>query len=184
MNEFWEKLKSYYVEPELQFRFVVTLLILTTVEGVFMGIGMLKLISLAKDWQRPSLVWDFFWTLFLLLVPLVAANIAIGLYWSLRLARPLRDLQKGLKSLREGHLTTLIESNSGDGLKDVIRSFNETAAKIDKIISRDRRLVSEALKDLQTGETSKPKDLKKHILAARSKLSVVNSHFNKSGPPQ
>ena len=182
MEDIWEKLKSYYVEPELQFRFVATLLILTTVEGVFVGIGLLKLISLAKDWQRPSLVWDFFWTLFWLLVPLVSVNIVIGLYWSMRLAKPLMDLEKGLKNLREGRLATLIESNPRDGLKDVIKSFNETAAKIEKIINRDKRLVSEALKDLQTGESARPKDLKKILLSARSKLSVVNSHFNKGGP--
>ena len=182
MKEIWEKLKSYYVEPELQFRFVAALLILTTVEGVFVGIGLFKLISLAKDWQRPSLVWDFFWTLFWLLVPLVSVNIVIGLYWSMRLARPLRDLERGLKNLREGRLATLIESNPRDGLKDIIKSFNETAVKIEKIIHRDQRLVSEVLKDLQTGESARPKDLKKILLSARSKLSVVNSHFNKDGP--
>jgi methyl-accepting chemotaxis protein len=178
MKGLLEKLKSFYIEPELQFRFAATLLVLITVEGAFIGMGMTKLISLAKDWQRESLVWDFFWTLSWLLVPLVVFNIFIGFYWSVRLARPLKDLENGLKNLREGRLSALIESHPEDAMNELIQSFNETATKIQKIIDRDQRLISEILKDLRTGESARPKALKKILLSARSKLSVVNSHFN------
>jgi methyl-accepting chemotaxis protein len=177
-----EKLKSLYIEPELQFRFVAMLLALVTVEGIFVGLGFLKLTSLAKDWQRASLVWDFFRTLLALLIPMVAVNVAVGLLWSVRLARPLRDLKRGLKNLRDGLLSARIEPRHQDALKDVVRSFNETASKMEKVIERDRALVTEALQILKIGETADKKNFKKILLAARSKLVVINSHFKKNMP--
>lgn len=178
-----EKLKSLYIQPELQFRIVVNLLALITIEGIFIGWGFMRIISLTKDWQRTNLVWDFFWTLFWILVPLVLANIFIGLYWSLRLARPVRDLGKGLKNLGEGCLSTMIESHPEDALGDLIKSFNETVSKMKQIVIRDQRLISETLQDLKKGESAHPEEVKKILLSARSKLSVVDQHFYKDGNP-
>ncbi len=181
MKALIEKLKSLYIEPELQFRIVVTFVLLITIEGFFVGLGFMQLISLTKNWQSASLVRDFFWTLLWMLVPLILINVVIGLYWSRRLARPLHDLENGLKSLREGRLSAMIEAHPEDALNELIESFNETADKMGKIISRDQRLISEVLEDLKRGQTSKPEEVKKILLSVRSKLSVVDRHFNRGG---
>src|SRR3989338_2230428 len=131
MKELLEKLKSFYIDPDFQFRIVVTFVILITIEGFFVGLGFMQLISLTKNWQSVDFVWDFFWRLFWMLVPLIVINVVIGLYWSRRFARPLRDLEKGLKDLREGCLSTMIEAYPEDALKSLINSFNETAAKME-----------------------------------------------------
>ena len=86
MMRILEKLRSLYIEPELQFRFVISLVILITLESLFVGRGLMKLLFLSGEWQRPTLIGDFFWSLFWLLVPLVVFTTLLGLYWSLRIA--------------------------------------------------------------------------------------------------
>ena len=179
MNRLLEKLKSLYVEPELQFRIVLGILTLITLEGACFGWGIMKLVSLAGDWQRPNMVWDFFKILLLVLVPLVVFNLAIGFYWSVRLARPLHELQKGLQNLRDGRLQSTLESHPQDALKDLVAGFNESMAKIHAIIHRDYNLVQETLLDLKNGESSNPQEFKQVLKSVRSKLSIVNSHFHK-----
>ncbi|MBI4051290.1 MAG: methyl-accepting chemotaxis protein [Elusimicrobia bacterium] len=181
MVKLTDKLKSLYVDPELQFRFVVTLVILLTAESIFVGRILLGLVFIAKNPYRPTLLWDLFMGLFWLLVVLVILNTVIGLFWSVRIARPLKQLDKGLKDLREGRLSTEIESEPKDALKGLVLSFNETMRNLKFILSRDHQLVREAIKDIEKSQSAKGKNLQKLLLNAQSKLSIVTAHFFKNG---
>ncbi|MBI4056376.1 MAG: hypothetical protein HY399_02390 [Elusimicrobia bacterium] len=175
------KVKALVIDSEFQFRFVMTFVILITVESAFVGAAFWNLILIPQDWQRPHLVFDFFWSLVLFLVPLLALNTLFGLYWSALIARPLKRLEKGLKDLREGHLAASVDSVPGDALKDLIASFNETMGTLRHLITRDRQLVLEVVKDLEKGRSMEQKHVKELLLGARSKLSMVNAHFFKEG---
>mgnify|MGYP001567824526 CR=1 FL=1 len=172
-------LRSLYIEPELQFRFAVALVILITVEGALVGQGLLGLIFMAKDWQRQNLLWDFFWSLFWILTPMVIVNTFIGLYWSRRIARPVKNLEKGLKDLREGRLPVSVEPHPGDGLAGLVQSFNETSGRLTALITRDYVLVQETIQDLEKAQSAKNGELQKILLTAQSKLSIINAHFHK-----
>ena len=173
-----EKLRSLYIEPELQFRFVVSLLVIVTLESLFVGRGLMNLLFLSGEWQRPALLVDFFLSLFWLLVPLVVFNTLIGLYWSLRIARPMKALHGGLRDMREGRLG-IVEARPRDALRDLVLSFNLTAGRLKSLLSRDYRLVREVIADLKSCQEAKPEEVKKILIGCRSKLSIVNTHFFK-----
>ncbi|MBI2069720.1 MAG: methyl-accepting chemotaxis protein [Elusimicrobia bacterium] len=181
MTKLIERLRGLYVDPELQFRFVIFLVVLIMVESVFVGRGLVALVFMARDWRRPDLLFDFFLSLLWLLAPLLAVNVGLGLYWSARIARPLKALDKGLKDLREGHFSPIEDLRPRDALKDLSQNFNETVGRLKYLLTRDRRLVLEALADLDQAQAAKPGDREKFLLQAKSKLSIVNAHFHKDG---
>lgn len=172
-------LRSLWVDGDIQFRFVAQLILVVMAEGLFVGTGIIRLLMLSQDWSRPNLVFDFFWQLLTLVLPLLLVNGFLGLYWSSRIARPAKALEKGLKQIRDGKLPVTVELEEDDSLRGVTENFNETAYTLNQLLTRDYKLVREAMAELEKCEDAKGGELSKILKSARSKLSIVNAHFFK-----
>lgn len=181
------KFKSPYVEPGLQFQFILFLLFLVTLEGLFLGWAFSRAILIAGNWQQPDQVTRFFMVVFFTIVPVVVVNIVIGLYWSLRFVRPLKQLEEGLESVRRGDLNVHIQLHPGDTLRELIKKFNDLVITLKSLMSQDRGFVLEAVeklenckKELETmPENEKIDKIRKIIVSTQSKLTIVSAHFTK-----
>ena len=181
------KFKSPYVEPGLQFQFVLFLLFLVTVEGVFLGWAFSRAILIAGSWQEPNQIAWFFMIVFFTIVPVVIINIVIGLYWSLRFARPIKQLEDGLKSVQRGDLGVHIQLSPGDTLRQLVNKFNDMVMTFKSLLDQDRGFVLEAVKELENCkrelETMPDKEkagkIRKMITSSQSKLTIVNAHFTR-----
>ncbi|MBI4691451.1 MAG: PAS domain-containing protein [Nitrospirae bacterium] len=58
--------------------------------------------------------------------------IILSLFFSKNLLTPIRELYRGAKSLKDGNLGFRLEVTTGDELGEVMRSFNEMAAALEK----------------------------------------------------
>lgn len=58
--------------------------------------------------------------------------LVMSLYFSRTLLKPLRDLYKGAKALKEGNLGVRLDMTTNDELGEVIESFNEMAVALEK----------------------------------------------------
>ena len=182
------KFKSPYVEPGLQFQFILFLLFLVTLEGIFLGWAFSRAMLTAGNWQQPDQVVRFFMIVAFTIVPVVVVNIVIGLYWSLRFVRPLKQLEEGLGSVRRGDLNVHIQLHPGDTLRELVRKFNDMVITLKALTSQDRGFVLEGVEDLENckrqleamPESEEINRIKKTITSTQSKLTIVNAHFMKN----
>ncbi len=182
------KFKSPYVEPGLQFQFILFLLFLVTLEGIFLGWAFSRAILTAGSWQQPDQVARFFMIVFFTIIPIVVLNIVIGLYWSLRFVRPVKQLEEGLESVRRGNLNVHIQLHPGDTLRELVKKFNDLVITLKSLISQDRGFVLEAVKKLENckkeletmPENEKIDKLRKIIASTQSMLTIVSAHFTKN----
>ncbi|MCB4791440.1 MAG: hypothetical protein LHV68_06085 [Elusimicrobia bacterium] len=176
---------QYVVDLELQFWFTLILIIIVSVEGIFMGWGMHSLYVIATDWQRPDMASDFFMRLGFILLLLIGGNTFIGLYLSHKIAGPLYKLRRALKDIKSGEINP-VQVRSGDMVKDFVKEFNETIFLLDKLISRDKKVSQMALGDLN-GCLDELKDLRtnketvekvtQRLIRVKSFLTSIGSHF-------
>jgi methyl-accepting chemotaxis protein len=179
------KRRIYFIETELQFWFVVILISVVSVEGIFIGYGMSRLLSIASQWQRTNMALDFFITLIVMLAVLIGVNFALGIYLSHKIAGPIYKLRKVMEEMKKGNLSHAIQTRPGDMLKNFVMEFNDTISKLNKLIHRDRGFVQNALEKLDQcqeilkGKNSagKIREVQKMILGIKSLLVIVNTHF-------
>jgi signal transduction histidine kinase len=180
---------QYIVEPELQFWFVLIIIFIVLIEGIFISWGISRLSTIFSDWKQSNMVMDFFKTLILILLLFIGGNFLLGIYLSHKVAGPLFRVRKALQEVRKGNFCN-IQLRRGSMLKDFVKEFNETILVLNKLVHRDQEIISGVLEQLgQCHETLKKKhsikelaEVQKKLLSIRSLLVTVNSHFRLSTP--
>ena len=181
--------QQYIVEPELQFWFVLTIIFIVLIEGIFISWGISRLSAILSDWKQSNMVMDFFKTLILILLLLIGGNFLLGIYLSHKVAGPLFRVRKAFQEIRKGNFCN-IQLRRGSMLKDFVKEFNETILVLNKLIHRDREIIKGVLEQLSQchGILKKKHSIKeleevqKKLLSIRSLLVTVNSHFRLSTP--
>jgi len=181
--------QQYIVEPELQFWFVLIIIFIVLIEGIFISWGISRLSAILSDWKQSNMVMDFFKTLILILLLLIGGNFLLGIYLSHKVAGPLFRVRKAFQEIRKGNFCN-IQLRRGSMLKDFVKEFNETILVLNKLIHRDREIIKGVLEQLSQchGILKKKHSIKeleevqKKLLSIRSLLVTVNSHFRLSTP--
>ncbi|NIO18680.1 hypothetical protein GTN42_04460 [bacterium] len=181
--------ERYIVEPELQFWFVLIIIFIVLIEGIFISWGISRLSTIVSDWKQSNMVMDFFKTLILILLVLIGGNFLLGIYLSHKVAGPLFRVRKGLQEIRRGNFRN-IQLRRGSMLKDFVKEFNETMLVLNKLLHRDQKIINGVLEQLgQCHRTLEKKhsikelaEVQKKLLSIRSLLVAVNSHFRLSTP--
>lgn len=181
--------QQYIVEPELQFWFVLVIIFIVLIEGIFISWGISRLSTIVSDWKQSNMVMDFFKTLILILLLFIGGNFLLGIYLSHKVAGPLFRVRKALQEIRRGNFCN-IQLRRGSMLKDFVKEFNETMLVLNKLIHRDQKIINGVLEQLSQcdGVLKKKHSIKeleevqKKILLIRSSLVTVNSHFRLSTP--
>ena len=177
--------KYYFIEPELQFWFIIVLIIAVSVEGIFVGYGISRLFSISSQWHTPGMPMSFFKTLVLVLVFIIGANFIIGTYLSHKIAGPIFRLKSELLQIQEGELCNIVQLRPGDLLKDTLAKFNETVQVLNKLIDQDRDLVKRSLAHIDQCQqiiSTRPtesgiEEIQEKFLNIKSCLVMINSHF-------
>jgi len=180
---------QYIVEPELQFWFVLIIIFIVLIEGIFISWGIARLSAIVSDWKQSNMVMDFFKTLILILLLFIGGNFLLGIYLSHKVAGPLFRVRKALQEIRKGNFCN-IQLRRGSMLKDFVKEFNETILVLNKLIHRDQKIIDGVLGQLSQchGILKKKHSIKeleevqKKLLSIRSLLVTVNSHFRLSTP--
>lgn len=180
---------QYIVEPELQFWFVLIIIFVVLIEGIFISWGISRLSTIVSDWKQSNMVMDFFKTLILILLLFIGGNFLLGIYLSHKVAGPLFRVRKALQEIRKGNFCN-IQLRRGSMLKDFVKEFNETILVLNKLIHRDQKIINGVLGQLSQchGILKKKHSIKeleevqKKLLSIRSLLVTVNSHFRLSTP--
>lgn len=181
--------QQYIVEPELQFWFVLIIIFIVLIEGIFISWGISRLSTIVSDWKQSNMVMDFFKTLILILLLFIGGNFLLGIYLSHKVAGPLFRVRKALQEIRKGNFCN-IQLRRGSMLKDFVKEFNETMLVLNKLIHRDQKIINGVLEQLSQcdGVLKKKHSIKeleevqKKILLIRSSLVTVNSRFRLSTP--
>lgn len=181
--------QQYIVEPELQFWFVLIIIFIVLIEGIFISWGISRLSTIVSDWKQSNMVMDFFKTLILILLLFIGGNFLLGIYLSHKVAGPLFRVRKALQEIRKGNFCN-IQLRRGSMLKDFVKEFNETMLVLNKLIHRDQKIINGVLEQLSQcdGVLKKKHSIKeleevqKKILLIKSSLVTVNSHFRLSTP--
>jgi len=181
--------QRYIVEPELQFWFVLIIIFIVLIEGIFISWGISRLSTIVSDWKQSNMVMDFFKTLILILLLFIGGNFLLGIYLSHKVAGPLFRVRKALEEIRKGNFCN-IQLRRGSMLKDFVKEFNETILVLNKLIHRDQKIINGVLEQLSQchGILKKRQSIKeleevqKKLLLIRSLLVTVNSHFRLSTP--
>lgn len=181
--------EQYIVEPELQFWFVLVIIFIVLIEGIFISWGISRLSTIVSDWKQSNMVMDFFKTLILILLLLIGGNFILGIYLSHKVAGPLFRVRKAFQEIRKGNFSN-IQLRRGSMLKDFVKEFNETILVLNKLIHRDQEIIKGVLEQLSQchGILKKKHSIKelaevqKKLLSIRSLLVTINSHFRLSTP--
>ena len=180
--------KYYFIEPELQFWFIIVLIIVVSVEGIFVGYGISRLLSISSQWHNPGMPMSFFKTIVLVLVFIIGINFIIGTYLSHKVAGPIFRLKSELLQIQEGELSNIVQLRPGDLLQDTLDKFNETVQVLNKLVNQDRDLVKSSLAQIdqcqeiisKKSTESDIEEIKKKFINIRSCLVMINSHFKSS----
>lgn len=183
------KRRRFYIDPEIQFPLIVSLILLITIQGFLVGWGFYKAIAIAKDWQRPDQMLQFFKALALTIVPIVLVNFLVGTYLSHKVAGPLYKMRRTMSEIARGNLEGEVLLRRGDLLQSCALDFNEMMQTLRRLIYRDHKHADEANLILSECETwlakrkslpaGEREELQKLLKDAKSRLSVINTHFLK-----
>lgn len=84
----------------------------------------------------------------------VAASLIIGFLTSQLFTRPLKDLQNGLKKLRDNNYKTTLEKTGTEELDSVIDDFNMLTEELKRVETLRKDLISDTSHELKTPLTS------------------------------
>lgn len=180
--------QRFYVDPELQFPIILSLIFLVTAQGFFVGWGFAKAIAIARQWQRPEQAAEFFMVLLMTVVPVVVVNFILGTWISHKFAGPLLQIRRAVTEVARGNLEIEVRLRSGDFLHAHAQELNRAIATLRKLIYRDHGYAVEADEILgraqkRISESSLGSEAKKELLVllndAKSRLSIINAHFVK-----
>lgn len=181
--------RKYYVDPAVQVPVILALIVLVTAEGLFVGWGFSRVIALASNWENPRQVAEFFKALALTLVPLVGVNFVLGVWLSHKVAGPLLRMRQVMAEVTRGNLEVEAASAKGELLHEHLKDLNRMVETLRRLLYRDHNHAMEVdfimtecrewlakRKDLSD---STRKELTGFIDGAKSRLSIVNTHFLK-----
>lgn len=181
--------RKFYIDPEVQFPITLTLIALVMGEGVFVGWGFSRAIAVARNWEHPDQVAQFFKILFTILLPLVAANFAIGIWLSHKIAGPLMRMRRTMSEIARGNLEADVSIRSGDFLHSYAQELNRMLETLRRLLYRDHAhaVEADALLSQARGWLAERKDIPDAarrelggiIDGAKSRLSIINAHFMK-----
>ncbi|MBI4376091.1 MAG: methyl-accepting chemotaxis protein [Elusimicrobia bacterium] len=184
--------KRLYIDPELQFPLVLSLILLVTGQALFVGWGFYKAVEVARQWDRADQAYQFFKVLLLTIVPVVGVNFAAGLWISNKIAGPLARIRRALSEISRGDLEQEITTRNTDLLQTHVQELNRMAQTLRRLIYRDRGFVEEADEllsrcqaqlDQSDGLSGQAKtELQRLLDGAKSRLSIINAHFLKGRP--
>ncbi|MFI1936440.1 ATP-binding protein [Streptomyces purpureus] len=90
-------------------------------------------------------------------LPALAVALVPALLAARSVLRPVRDVQRAARHMGQGHLDTRIQVKGGDELADLARTFNESAARLERSVeelqsaeARARRFASDVSHELRT----------------------------------
>ncbi len=178
--------KRYFIDTEIQLPLTLGLIFIATVEGVFVGWGLSRIIHLASDWQNARQILEFFAFLLITFLPMVAVNFWLSAWFTHRMIGPLSRARKALSSIVEGNLECEIVPREGDFLRHYLEDVNSAVRTLKRLIYRDHQYVQETVELLtqcrdkieSSGLSNEAKsDIQKLISQAKSRLSIVNVHF-------
>lgn len=178
--------KRYFIDTEIQLPLTLGLIFIATVEGVFVGWGLSRIIHLASDWQNARQILEFFVFLLITFLPMVAVNFWLSAWFTHRMIGPLSRARKALSSIVEGNLECEIVPREGDFLRHYLEDVNSAVRTLKRLIYRDHQYVQETVELLtqcrdkieSSGLSNEAKsDIQKLISQAKSRLSIVNVHF-------
>ena len=178
--------KRYFIDTEIQLPLTLGLIFIATVEGVFVGWGLSRIIYLASDWQNARQILEFFAFLVITFLPMVAVNFWLSAWFTHRMIGPLSRARKALSLIVEGNLECEIVPREGDFLRHYLEDVNAAVRTLKRLIYRDHQYVQETVELLNqcrdkienSGLSSEAKsDIQKLISQAKSRLSIVNVHF-------
>ncbi len=178
--------RRYFIDTEIQLPLTLGLIFIATVEGVFVGWGLSRIIHLAFDWQNARQILEFFAFLVMTFLPMVLINFWLSAWFTHRMIGPLSRARKALSSVVEGNLECEIIPREGDFLRHYLEDVNSAVRTLKRLIYRDHQYVQETVELLNqcrdkiesSGLPSEAKnDLQKLISQAKSRLSIVNVHF-------
>ena len=72
------------------------------------------------------------WRMSLVGLVLVVFLLALGLYLSNKIIRPVKMLHQGIRAITAGNLDSAVEVNTGDEIEDLAKGFNEMAERLKK----------------------------------------------------
>ncbi len=180
--------QRFYVDPEIQFPIILSLILLVTAQGFFVGWGFSKAIAVARQWQRPEQAAEFFTVLLLTVIPVVALNFALGTWISHKFAGPLLQMRRALGEVARGNLEVEVRIRSGDFLHAHAQELNRAVSVLRKLIYRDQGYAREADEVLlrcqeRLSRSALADDEKRQLKVllddAKSRLSIINAHFSK-----
>lgn len=189
MRYWLRNFRKLYIDPELQVPVIVVLILLVTLESLFVGWGFYKAISITKQWDRPDQTMEFFYVVALTVVPVVIFNFILGIYLSYKIAGPLTRIRKVMKEISRGNLEDTVALEHADLLQSCAIDMNKMVQTLRTLIYRDRNYISEVnvtlnecqnwLSNLHGVKTKERKDLEKLLKEAKSRLSIINMYFTK-----
>lgn len=184
-----EPRRRIYIDPDVQLPIILLLLFLVPFEGVLVGWGFSKSMALARQWDRPDQAFQFFKALLLTLVPLVAVNFAIGMWFTHKIVGPLSRMRQAMAEISRGNLEVEIALRKGDFLHQHAAEMNRMLETLRRLVYRDHghaketdEILSQCRKWLEKRkDVSEParKELEKLLDGAQSRLSIINAHFMK-----
>ncbi|MBN1902299.1 HAMP domain-containing protein [Candidatus Sumerlaeota bacterium] len=83
------------------------------------------------------------WRISLLGLMLVIVLIALGLYLSSRIVKPIKQLHQGMRDITSGKLESRVEIHTGDELEDLAQGFNEMSRRLKETYDDLQNKVSE-----------------------------------------
>lgn len=184
-----EPRRRIYIDQDVQLPIILLLLFLVPLEGVLVGWGFSKSIIVARQWDRPDQALQFFKILFLTLVPLVAVNFAVGMWFTHKIVGPLARMRQGMAEIARGNLEYEIALRKGDFLQHHASEMNRMVETLRRLIYRDHNHAAETDQILvqcrawlaKRKDLSEParKELQQLLDGAQSRLSIINAHFLK-----
>ena len=136
--------RRIYIDPELQFPIILSIIFLVTIQGLYVGWGFTRAIAIARQWQDPGQSAAFFKALALTIVPVVLANFLAGAWLSHKIAGPLVQLRRLMGEVRQGNLDAEARLRTGDLLHAHAHEFNLMIQAVRQFIEEDRACASEA----------------------------------------
>ena len=139
-----EQRQSWYVLPDSQFRFILWLILLVSLESILLGWAIYRLLQIPAWFADSRQMGRFLLWFIVLISALVGINFFLGLWLSHLIFGPLKRMQFYFQRLAQGEVPEPLQLRPKDFLQEVISDFNLALEKL------------RALKKLQGRSGSEP----------------------------
>jgi methyl-accepting chemotaxis protein len=165
--------RKYIVKPAFQIKYLIITVVVVLLTGIIMYSclwwGMKKdpeLVYLSIDtWN--SVFRSYTSNFIIVLAALLIAFGVDSIFIFHRIAGPLFSIERSIKSLATGDLSTVIRIRKGDELKELATSLQQMTDNLRQMVVEDRQIVDEIIKDIDAGKTE----------GVREKLMKIHGKF-------